>query len=477
MVAATLLFVFAAVFSVTWSVQAAKTDLVTVASEKQMKDPSLILTMGMADIVDIEGDISDILVADPDIVDVVALQANRLYIVGMNIGSTNVIITDSAGNIIRRMNVHVKINDQLLQDVVERLFPGEGVDVFALEQQVIMTGNASTPEIANKIGEVVSQVTGDMIGEDGTANEILVNLVKVAGDQQVMLRVKIIEASRAVLRELGINTSQTAGTGIFDNEHLRASFATNAAVNSLTTDSFGTGTILYNTGLSALEQLTFIINALETDGLINTLAEPNLTAISGEQAGFLAGGEFPVRVGTDSEGNPIIEFHDFGVALNFSPIVLSNDRISLQLQAEVSSIADANAGGTGIPSFSVRRATTTIEVPSGGSMMIAGLLQSESNDNVTDLPGIGDVPVLGDLFSSESFQRRESELVIIVNAVTVHPYKDEDRVKEIPAQSTSNALAKSFEANIRRIYERILVLAGVEDEIFNYDEQYGYLID
>lgn len=451
------------------AVRASKADLVTVASEKQKEDPTLILTRGMAEIVTVDGPVSDIMVANPSIVDVSALQSNRLYVVGTNYGTTNVIALDAEGNVISRLNVHVKIDDVALKDTVKKLFPDEDVQIVSKADQVIISGEVSSSDVADRVAKIVSSYISG--GAGGAVDNSITNMLTVAGEQQVMLRVKIIEASRDVLRELGIETDVPD----YSKASLGGAFSTDASVLGLTTDPLGLATVFYDTG-TALGTMNFTIRALETDGLVNTLAEPNLTAISGEQAGFLAGGEYPVPTSRDQNGNVIIEYRPFGVALNFKPVVLSNDRISLQLQTEVSSVSNQNSinvNGLNIPGFSVRRASTTVELGSGGSLMIAGLLQSDVAKSMSDLPGIKNIPILGALVSSDSFQRQESELLVIVTAYTVKPYADQKNQANVVPAYHANPLASAFADNIRDTYAKL----SLSPDLFNQDGRYGYLIE
>ncbi len=447
---------------------AAKGDL--VAAHKQKEDPTLILTQGMAEIVDVDGDIADIMVADPSIVDVMALQSNRLYLVGTALGSTNLIAVDAEGNIIKRLNVHVKFDDVVIQNLIDEMFPNENVKIKTMASQMVLTGNVSTPGVAEEIMQMVGHYVSDVQGIDGEVDQIVLNMLRVAGEQQVMLKVKIVEASRDVLRELGVEPNYDDTTG-----HLLASFATKTAA-SLTTDPMGVAGLIYDRAGDRFGPVQLIVRALEEDGLINTLAEPNLTALSGEQAGFLAGGEFPVPVGRDRDGNILIEYHPFGVSLNFRPVVLSNDLISLKLETEVSAISNQNSlslSSISVPGFSVRRADTTVEMASGGSLMIAGLLKSDVTKSMSDLPGVKNLPVIGDLISSESFQREESEVVVIVTPYLVRPYADKTmaEVKEAPVRR--NPLARAFSENIRATYANLNLPATLFDD----DEVYGYLID
>jgi pilus assembly protein CpaC len=481
-----------------------KVDLMSVQESKQRFVGNVELIKGMADVIEIDGAVSDIMVADPSIVDVMVLQANKLYMVGSNIGSTNIIAVDAQGNVLKKIDVRVKIDDKGMEQSARQLFPNEDFRIKSVGNQVILTGHVSSPDAANKIMDVVgSFVAGEnkMSGEVDL-DKILVNMMSVSGEQQVMLRVKIVEASRDVLRELGVNTDyiNPEGSGL---SNVAGFIGGNAAALGLTSTPLGIANVLYNNPGSKFGSLQIMIQALEKEGLLNTLAEPNLTAISGQEAGFLAGGEFPIPASRDQDGNVVIDYRPFGVALNFRPVVMSEDRISLQLRTEVSSISNQNSltvNQLSIPGFSVRRAQTTVEMGSGGSLMIAGLLRSDITKSMSDLPGIKQVPVLGDLVSSESFQRQESELVVIVTAYLVKPYGDRSQahlqpaaivdpnaayspsgaqanppalpIPEIP-KAEATALSGAFGSNIRRIYAR----RNLDDSLFNHNEKYGYLID
>ncbi len=486
LVAAAMFFVAAVViFNPAGVVWAAKGDLVSINAKANVNAP-LKITLGKAELVDLSGDVSDILVADPSIVDVVAIQSRRLYMVGSKVGDTNVITLDANGDIIKRIDVHVQYDVQAVQSLLENLFPDESPKISAIHDQILLTGTVSTPEAATKIQNLVAHYVSDLQDEQGTADELISNLLEVRGEQQVMLQVKIVEATRSVLKELGLETNfndtnelsattifggQPSGSGTAGHDNSLA-FATGAGI-ALAQDPAGIGRALIDTGIAGIGTLGLFLNALEEENMVNILAEPNLTAVSGEQAGFLAGGEFPVPVGRDQVGNLVIEFREFGVSLNFRPIVMSDKRISLQMNTEVSSLDFDNAitlADTQVPGLDVRRAETTVEIPSGGSLMIAGLLQSEAIEGMAGLPGIRKTPILGDLVSSESFQREETELVVIVTGYLVEPYADKAKAERVPVER-ENPLAKSFAANLRRSF-------GLDDdELFAENTPFGYLLD
>jgi pilus assembly protein CpaC len=372
---------------------------------------------------------------------------------------------------------------QAIQTMVDGLFPGEDVSVQSVHSQVVLTGTASSADVASKIANVVGHYVSEIQELDGkSVDELIANLIETRGEQQVMLKVRIVEATRNVLRELGLETNlndanEAATSTIFGSTQPSSflngtdSFTLGTNVG-LSQDPVGVGRIIADTGLRGIGEIGLFLEALEEENLANILAEPNLTTVSGEQAGFLAGGEFPVPVGRDNVGNVVVEFREFGVSLNFRPIVMSGELISMQMNTEVSSLDFENAvvlADLTVPGRDIRRAETTVEMPSGASLMIAGLLQSEAVKGMSGLPGISKTPVLGDLVSSHSFERNETELIVIVTPYLVKPYADEKVVERVPEQRT-NHLAQAFATNIRREYD-------TGTDLFSEDDQFGYLLD
>lgn len=425
-------------------VLAARHELLDSGSLKHRGDPILMLTIGKAEVVTLPVQVSDILVADPKIADVVALQKDKLYVVGSDLGDTNIIATDQFGNVVKRLNISVNVDTDAIEEMVRSLFPDErDVKVHMIGDQLALTGLVSTPATAQKISRLVAAHMGELQDKDvKDVDEVIENLLEVRGEQQVMLRVRMLEMSRSVLKELGLESgvNNTTSTGLpTSNGGLGLQgFLGVTSRTGLSQDPFGIASLIFNTASSGLGELEFLINALESDNLANVLAEPNLTSVSGEQAGFLAGGEFPVPVGRDREGNIVIEYKEFGVSLNFRPIVLSEDRISLQLDTEVSSLNRAQGitlAEIEVPGLDVRRASTTVEINSGGTLMMAGLLKSETIKGLSGLPGIKDTPVIGDLLSSDSFNRQETELVLLVTPYLVQPFADKNQAVPVIDES------------------------------------------
>ncbi|MEM7679469.1 MAG: type II and III secretion system protein family protein [Pseudomonadota bacterium] len=457
----------------------------TVGSNKAHARAPMNITLGKADMIDMGRNVADVLVANPNVIDVMAVKSNRLYVVGLQVGDTNLIALDAQGNIVRRLDIHVNYDLQAIQAMVNNLYPDEKVKIKAVHDQILLTGKVSTPEKAAKITNVVAHYVSDLQDEDGEVDELISNLLEVQGEQQVMLQVKIVEATRSILKQLGVEANandpnEIATTTIFGGTPSGSNssgsdslaFATGAGL-ALSGDPVGVGRAILDTGINGIGTIGLFLNALEEENLVNVLAEPNLTAISGEQAGFLAGGEFPIPIGRDNVGNIVVEFREFGVSLNFKPIVLSDKRISLNMNTEVSALDFGTAivlADLTVPGLDIRRAETTVEIPSGASLMIAGLLQSETVKDMSGLPGVKDTPIIGDLVKSESFERDETELVVVVTPYLVEPYKEKDRTTPVPKKKT-NPMAMMFAANIRRNYE------DIAEDLFAEDQRYGYLLN
>ncbi len=380
----------------------------------------LDIMLGKAEIVKIDGAIKDVLVADPSIIDVMAIKSDRLYIVGSALGDTNIMALDENGDVLKKLNIHVQLDTDRISAMVKQLYPDEDIMIEALNDQVVLTGKVSNPAVANQVINLVGNYTGEVTGASGTVDDIIVNMMEVQGEQQVMLRVKIVEVARNALKDLGVGLDSAGGANIGD---VNGALNTNPNLALTSPIQFANALLNYNSG--AFGALNLNINALEQEGIVNTLAEPNLTTISGEKAGFLAGGEFPIPTQIDENGNLVFEFRPFGVSLNFLPVVMSKDRISLQLTTEVSTATferNLQLNGINVPTFNVRRAETNVELPSGGTLMIAGLIRSDSISGLSEIPGVSDVPVIGDLLQSDTFQRAETELLVMITPYLVEPF-------------------------------------------------------
>lgn len=478
-----LLFLVMAAFNVAY---ASKVDLRDIPLY-QSNDEAIDVMIGKGTVFALPSGVSDVMIANTSIAEVTPLKSGQLYIAGIGAGDTNIIIVDASGNVMAQHEIHVRFDTLAIQNLVNRLFPDEKVVVNSIHDQIILTGHASSPNKASQIANLIGHYVSDLQDEDGKEiDELISNLMTVGGTQQVMLRVKIAEVSRSIIKELGIETSvndpDTLATNIFGRDPASSlSDGTNSLSSrivggqtGLTEDPFAALSLTADSGIGGIGFVNVFLNMLEQDNMANILAEPNLTALSGEEAGFLAGGEYPVPVGRDRNGNVVIEFRPFGVSLNFRPKVLSNDRISLQLNTEVSALdfeSSVTLAEINVPGLDIRRAETTVELPSGGTLMIGGLLQSENVKGLSGLPGVMNTPVIGDLIKSDSFQRSETELVVMVTAYMVEPYADETQAVPINKKEKNNFLARTFAANIREVYGEIGRKA-----LSNENDKIGYLI-
>ncbi|HTT84408.1 MAG TPA: type II and III secretion system protein family protein [Rhizomicrobium sp.] len=396
----------------------------------------LTLALDKAAIVQLDTDARDVLVSNPGVVDAVVRTSRRVYLLGLKTGQTNAFFFDAAGHQILSLDIQVERDVAGLTAMLHSNFPGSDIKVTALNDNVVLTGTVDSAEQATRATDLAARFASDP-GKAADPSKV-VNMLKVKGREQVMIKVRVSEIERDIAKQLGINLSSGLTAG-------------GVPIIAATSNPFGLGTVLSqasgiqigNIGSNPLKpgpnNVQGILNALDQVGLDHTLAEPDLVAVSGETAKFLAGGEFPVPISRDLYGNVTIEFKTYGVALAFTPVVLSENRISLQVSTEVSELTNegafdqsattevsttgqtVNVAALEIPALAVRRAETTVELPSGGSFAIAGLLQHTTKEDIDAFPGLKDMPVLGALFRSRDFQNNETELVVIVSAYLVDP--------------------------------------------------------
>lgn len=416
-----------------------------------------VITLGKAKTIELSGPIADIVVANPNVIEVGALKGSKLYVVGSNLGDTNILVFNQGGDTVARINVHVRVDEYTLNSTLRSLFPDEDIKAKTVGDDIIITGKVSNAANASNVENVVSRFIGE-------GNEI-VNMMSVQGEQQVMIKVKVVEIKRSLLNELGVDTDVNTGSGgVLDGRLLTNNeFGYNPlrqAFGLTTQEPFGLAQLILDPG--GFNPISFMINALEQDELVNTLAEPNLTAKSGENARFLAGGEIPV-VADRNDDRVTFDYRPFGVVLSFRPIVMDEDRISLQISTEISEISPDTStvvAGVPFPSFDVRRADTTVEMASGGSLMIAGLVRSKTIHNMNGLPGAKSAPVIGALMSSDSFQREESELLVMISAYLIKPNAAQDfavkkrKINEAHDRHDNPVLRKVMAANLNNRFEK-----------------------
>lgn len=374
---------------------------------------ALMLDAGKGTMLQLNENAASVFVADPAVADVHVPSPRTVFVLGKKTGTTTLYVLGANNKPLAQRTVVVTRDMVTLRAMLAARFPNANVRVATGQGSLELTGQAVTPADADAIVQAVTPYLGD--------KEVLINRMTVDRPLQVQLRVRITEVDRNITQQLGINwqaIGNAAGNfygGIFSGRAI----STGGTVNLPTNNAFS---ILgafktNNTDIRAL------IDALNQEGLLTVLAEPNLVALSGQTASFLAGGEFPIPV-SQINGAITVEFKQFGVKLDFTPTVLNDRRISLKVRPEVSQIdtsASVTTGGITVPGLSVRRADTTVELASGQSFAIGGLLQSNTSDIVSQLPGIGSIPVLGRLFSSTSYQNNKTELVIMVTPYLVEP--------------------------------------------------------
>lgn len=391
----------------------------------------ITLALSKAAIVQLDADARDVLVSDPTVVDAVIRTPRRIFLLGQKTGQTNAFFFDAAGHQMLSIDIRVERDVTDLAAMIRTDLPNSSIHVAALNDNIVLTGTAQNASDSSHAQDLAARFVGD-------PNKVA-NLLKISSNEQVLLKVRVAEVQRSIAKQLGINLQgafQAGGVPIIAQTSNPYSLV-GAALSA------SSGLQLGSTGTNPLapspNNAQGLLNALEQDGLIHTLAEPNMTAVSGETAKFLAGGEFPVPVSRDQYGNVTVEFKQFGVGLSFTPVVMSENRISLQISTEVSELTNTGAftqaGGAAqsasgqalvvpsitIPALAVRRAETTVELPSGGSFAIAGLLQHVTKQQLDAFPGLKDMPVLGALFRSRDFENDETELVVMVSAYLVSP--------------------------------------------------------
>jgi len=358
--------------------------------------------------------VATVFITDPSIADVQVKSPTLIYVYGKRVGETVLYGVTEEEEVVLNRVLRVNHNLNRLQAALDTFLPGATVRASSLDGALVLEGHVKNPSQS----EDARRVAASFVGDPNT----IINRIGVTGPNQVNLRIKIAEISRNVIKQLGINweTVLSQGSNFFFGLGTGRDFLTSGSSEFLRSDS---GDSAFLSFVNGDQNLNILIDALDDEGLASILAEPNLTAMSGETARFLAGGEFPVPVSQD-EDTITISFKEFGVALAFTPTILGDDRINLRVSPEVSQLSTQGAvqtDGFDIPALTTRRAQTTIELGSGQSFAIAGLLQNNVIEDVRKFPWLGDLPVIGRLFRSESFRREETELVIIATPYIVRP--------------------------------------------------------
>jgi pilus assembly protein CpaC len=443
-----------------------------IAADGQLNARFLSLGIGKSIVIDLPRDIKDVLVADPKIANAVVRSAQRAYIIGAAVGQTNIVFFDSAGQQIAAYDIAVKRDLNGVRAALKQTLPNADIQIDGLGDSVILTGSVANSIEAQQAGDLAARLAG---GADK-----VVNSITVRGRDQVMLKVTVAEVARSIIKQLGIDLSANLNYGsaavTFNNNNPFTALGHPVAPGNALLTSFGSAPSVQAT-----------LRAMESAGVVRTLAEPNLTAISGESATFISGGEFPIPTGVTCQtttGGAIgqcvqtVSFKKFGISLNFTPVVLTEGRISLRVMTEVSEVSTENsltggAGGTTIPSIKTRRAETMLEIPSGGSMAMAGLIQDQTKQAINGLPGLAQLPILGSLFRSRDYINNQTELMVLVTPYIVRAVAQKDLSRPDDGFAATSDPQADFLGNITRIYG----VPGRVEPARNYRGTYGFITD
>lgn len=356
-------------------------------------------------IVDLPTEAREVIVSQPQIASAIMRSKRRAIVQGVNIGETNIFFLDAKGARISVLEVSVSNDASGLESTIARVIPGSRIKVESFDGRVVLTGTADSDDDVQKAIQIAAQFTGSV--------DSVANVVQVNGAQQVALRVTVAEVERETVKQLGINLSGSISGGSLSTSIINQP-SLGGASNVITTNGATAGLDIGGVQLSAT------LRALERRGAMRTLAEPTLTAMSGQEASFLAGGEFPVPSGINSDGLITFTFRQFGVNLTFTPTVMSRGQIGLKVDTQVSEPTTEggfSVGGITVPATKDRQASTSVRLQSGSTLAIAGLIEDKVRQQFNELPGISKLPILGALFRSRDFVHSQTELLILVTPV------------------------------------------------------------
>jgi len=431
------------------------------------------LGVGKSVVVDLPHDVKDVLVADPKIANAVIRTTRRAYLIGVAVGQTNIYFFDAEGRQLAGFDIAVTRDLNGMRGALKQIFPSGNVRVEAISDGVMLTGTVANPSEAQHAFDIAGRLVGD--------NNKVVNGIVVRGRDQVMLKVTVAEVQRDVIKQLGIDLSGSLGKGT-------------AVVNFATSNPFSAAlqTISNNNIAGRFSSVAGTLRAMDRAGVIRTLAEPTLSAISGESATFLAGGEFPIPAGLACDNTKIppvcqtsVEFKKFGVSLTFTPVVLAEGRISLKVMTEVSDLSSDNAltlsvpnsaAAVTIPSIRVRRADTTVEIPSGGALAMAGMIEEQTKQQINGFPALMQVPILGSLFRSRDYVNRQTELMILVTPYVVQAVAQKDLSRPDDGFADAPDPSTVLLGRFNRLYGT-QGPAGRIDPLHSYRGNYGFILD
>ena len=459
------------------------------ASERLPVTKSITVGVGKTTMIELPRNLRDVVVSDPATLDAVVQSANRVYLIGKGIGDANVFLFDENGEQIVTLEVTVQRDAHQLEDVIKRLVPGSNVNAEIMNDNVILTGTVPTPADAARAADLGSRFIAKVGAPPNPGN--VINMLRAEGKEQVMLKVTVAEVQREAIKRLGVNWAGGAGgdgahgfasnnafpiTGADGNDTSLFGVAGSKPGGCLIPHGKGNGILVPASSISGAigSCLAATLQAFERTGLLRTLAEPTLTAISGETADFLAGGEYPIPT-ADKNNTITVTYKKFGVSVAFTPLVMAESRISLKVSSEVSELTNDGAVTTtnfAIKALKVRRANTTVELPSGGSMVIAGLISDATRQSIEGLPGLKNLPILGALFQSRDFKKAETELVIIVTPYTVKAVARDQLATPVDGLEDPTDLQADFMGQINKVYGKQEALPEGQ-----YEGKYGFIVE
>ncbi|MEM9754667.1 MAG: type II and III secretion system protein family protein, partial [Pseudomonadota bacterium] len=414
-------------------------------------------------VVESEVAFAELQIANPAIADIATLAERTIYVLGRAPGRTTMTLLGVEGELIANVEVQVVPDVAELRERLRQILPGEPIEVRTANDGIVLSGTLSSGEAVDQAMQLAERYAEGRVS----------NLMNVAGTQQVLLQVRFAEMSRTTRQNLSASIGVADGGFAFGTGALQGGGGTG-------TPSLGTSGLPGRTGgLSVVfgtsgAQVGILLEALETNGLVRTLAEPNLSALSGQEATFFAGGQFPIPV--QSEDGISVQFRDFGISLNFTPTIVEHGVINLDIGTEISSLGDTTAiGGNQIPSLRTRNAATTVLMRDGESFAIAGLLQDDFRDSIGQVPWLGDIPVIGALFRSTNWQREQTELVVIVTAHLVSPTRGEALALPTDRIAIPNEADLFLFGNLAVSPQRGTAAADVAQQDFS--GSYGYVME
>ncbi len=422
---------------------------------------SVTLGLSKSMVIELPRNVRDVVVSDPKKLEAVVNTSRRAFLIGVEVGQANAFFFDNEGNQILTLEVRIERDLSAATRMIHKLMPGAQVKLEAINDNIVLTGSVANPSDAARAADLVSRLVDD--------KEKVLNMLAVQAKEQVLLKVTVVEMERNIIKQLGVNLQSLLPEGNFTFTTL-TNFAFPFSAQQ-TASSVASKTAAWQANGRSV---TATLRALERDGLIRTLAEPTLTAISGETANFLAGGEFPIPIAQD-DSKISIEFKPFGVGLAFTPLVMSEGLISLKVSTEVSELTNEGAITLSlitIPGLKVRRANTTVELPSGGSLVIAGLISDETKQSMEGYPGLKNLPILGGLFRSRDFIKSETELVVIVTPYTVKPKGR----KELARSDQGFAWAGDWHSNLLGHLNKRYGKRPESMPVGRYEGDYGFIV-